>query len=83
MELQNKIENILIDWIEKDYDRQHVANIIEIELDKKSTEFAEWVSYKCKFLENKGWFGTSFQLEMGIFKTSEELLEEFKKEKRL
>ena len=55
----------------------------EIIADEFAIEFAEWVSYRYKFLENKGWFGTSFQLEMGIFKTSEELLEEFKKEKRL
>ena len=81
MELKEQIENILIDWIDKDYNREHVANLIEIELNKKSTDFAEWVSYKYKFLKNKGWFGTSFQLEMGIFKTSEELFEEFKKEK--
>ena len=45
--------------------------------------FAEWNSYKYKYLPNKGWFNGSYQLEMGIFKSSEELLEIYKKEKGL
>jgi len=46
-------------------------------------EFAEWNSYKYKYLENKGWFATTYQLEMDIFITSKELLEIYKKEKGL
>ena len=45
--------------------------------------FAEWTSYKYKYLENKGWFNGSYQLEMGIFKSTKELLEMYKKEKGL
>ena len=45
--------------------------------------FAEWNSYRYKYLKNKGWFNGSYQLEMGIFKTSKELLEIYKKEKGL
>jgi hypothetical protein len=46
-------------------------------------EFAEWNSYKYKYLENKGWFNGSYELEMGIFLSSKELLEIYKKEKGL
>jgi len=46
-------------------------------------EFAKWISYKYKYLDNKGWFATTYQLEMGIFLSSKELLEIFKKEKGL
>ena len=45
--------------------------------------FAEWTSYKYKYLETKGWFGNSYDLEMGIFKSSKQLLEIYKKEKGL
>lgn len=45
--------------------------------------FAEWTSYKYKYLETKGWFGNSYDLEMGIFKSSKQLLEIYKKEKAL
>jgi hypothetical protein len=51
--------------------------------DDFSIGFAEWSSYKYKYLSNKGWFATTYQLEMGIFKTSKELLEMYKKEKSL
>ena len=49
--------------------------------DEFAIEFAEWISYKYKYLDGKGWFATNYHLEMGIFKTSKELLEIFKKEK--
>jgi hypothetical protein len=45
--------------------------------------FAEWLSYRYKYLDNKGWFATTYHLEMGIFKKSEELLEIYKKERDL
>ncbi len=51
--------------------------------DDFAIEFAEWNSYKYKYLKNKGWFNGSYQLEMGIFLSSKELLEMYKKEKGL
>ena len=53
----------------------------EQERDEYAIEFAEWNSYKYKYLENKGWFLTTYQLEMDIFISSKQLLEIFKKEK--
>ena len=44
--------------------------------------FAEWMS-KHNFLPNKGWYTTSYEIEMDIFKTSKELLEIYKKENNL
>ncbi len=49
--------------------------------DDFAIDFAEWVSCKYKKLDNKNWFSTTYQLEMGIFLSSKELLEIFKKEK--
>jgi hypothetical protein len=51
--------------------------------DEHAIGFAEWNSYKYKYLPNKGWFATTYQLEMDIFITSKELLEIYKKEKGL
>ncbi len=51
--------------------------------DEFAIGFAEWISYKYKYLDNKGWFATTYHLEMGIFKTSEELLKMYKIEKGL
>jgi hypothetical protein len=82
----------LIDKIQKahsnkpsDYSRVYTptAEIIEKIADDYAIEFAEWNSYKYKYLPNKGWFRGSYELEMDIFKTSKELLEIFKKEKGL
>ena len=36
MTLKEKLKNILIDWIEKDYNREHVAEVIEIYADEYS-----------------------------------------------
>jgi len=54
----------------------------EVITDEFAIGFAEWMS-KYKFLPNKGWYVTSYQIEMDIFKTSKELLEIYKKEKQL
>jgi len=59
----------------------HINKLIKI-TDEFAIGFAEWMS-KYKFLPNKGWYVTSYQIEMDIFKTSKELLEIYKKEKQL
>jgi len=51
--------------------------------DEFAIGFAKWNSYKYKYLPNKGWFGNSYELEMGIFKSSKQLLEIYKKESNL
>jgi hypothetical protein len=51
--------------------------------DEFAIGFAKWNSYKYKYLPNKGWFGNTYELEMDIFKSSEELLEIYKKEQGL
>jgi len=55
----------------------------EVIADEFAIGFAEWNSYKYKYLPNKGWFATTYQLEMDIFITSKELLEIYKKERNL
>ena len=63
------------------------AKVFASECEKIADEFAvgfsEWNSYKYKYLPNKGWFATTYQLEMDIFITSKELLEIYKKENGL
>jgi hypothetical protein len=51
--------------------------------DDYAIEFAEWNSHRYKYLNGKGWFNGSYQLEMDIFLSSKELLAIFKKEKGL
>ena len=51
--------------------------------DEFAIGFAEWVSYKYIYLDNKGWFATTYHLEMDIFKSGKELLEIYKKENNL
>jgi hypothetical protein len=54
---------------------------IQKEKDEFAIGFAEWISYKYKFLlDKKGWFRSTYELEMGIFISSQELLEIYKKE---
>lgn len=59
------------------------AKIIEQITDEFAIGFAEWTSYKYKYLETKGWFRSTYELEMGIFISSKQLLEIYKKEKGL
>jgi len=61
----------------------HNINKCEKIADEFAIEFSEWNSYKYKYLPNKGWFSSSYELEMDIFKTSKELIQIFKKEKGL
>ena len=63
-------------------DKQTIENCEQI-ADEFAIGFAEWISYKYKYLDNKGWFATNYHLEMGIFKSSQELLEIYKKENEL
>jgi hypothetical protein len=78
MTLKEKFALILMEFWSSDWESK-----CEQEADEFAIGFAEWNSYKYKYLPNKGWFGNSYELEMGIFKSSKELLEIYKKEKGL
>jgi hypothetical protein len=72
MTLKEKFENVLHNWINKDYDRQHVANELEIDADEFAIGFAEWLN---------GLDINDYVLQKHI--SSQELLEMYKKEKGL
>jgi len=74
--LREKFEAIILDYFDKADKCEQIADDFAI-------GFAEWNSYKYKYLPNKGWFGNSYELEMDIFKSSKQLLEIYKKEKGL
>ena len=78
MTLKEKFALILMEFWSSDWESK-----CEQVADEFAIGFAEWISYRYKYLDNKGWFATTYHLEMGIFKTSEELLEIYKKEKGL
>jgi hypothetical protein len=64
--------------------RNYNAEECELIADEFAIGFAEWISYNYKFLlDKKGWFKNTYELEMGIFITSKELLEIYKKDKGL
>jgi hypothetical protein len=43
MTLKEKFKNILIDWIDEYYNREHIAEVIEIDADDYAIEFANWL----------------------------------------
>ena len=43
MTLKEKFENVLHNWIDEDYNRQHVANELQIDAEEFAIEFAEWL----------------------------------------
>jgi hypothetical protein len=67
MTLKEKFENVLHNWIDKDYNRQHVANELEIDTKEFAIGFAKWID----------------KLQDINYKTHEQLLEIYKKEKGL
>lgn len=81
MTLKDKFINILHNWIDKDYDREHVSVLLEIDADDYAIEFAEWLNINYfQIVGTKTWCKT---LSMKYKYTSKELLEIFKKEKGL
>jgi hypothetical protein len=71
MKLKEKFENFLHNWIDEDYNRQHVAEVLEIDADDFAIGFAMSISTHC-------------YCELGNDTRSyQELLEIYKKEKGL
>jgi hypothetical protein len=92
MTLKQKLNNSIITNIHivesenrmcYDYNHLELAENCEVIAEEFAIGFSEWISYKYKYLDDKGWFNSSYELEMGIFKTSKRLLEIYKKEKEL
>ena len=54
MTLKEKFENVLHDWIDKDYNKKHVSNELEIDADKFAIGFAEWICEKAEVPYIKG-----------------------------
>lgn len=53
MTLEEKFENILHNWIDKDYNRQHVADELGTEAEEFAIGFAEWLmKTRFKSIEN-------------------------------
>jgi len=69
MTLKEKFENVLHNWIDKDYNRQHVANECEKVAEDFAIGFAEWINFNFKLAFSN--------------KAFKELLEIYKKEKEL
>ena len=84
MTLKEKIENILCNWIDKDYNREFVAKQIEIDVNDYAIEFAEWfIRSGVQFYDNKSIGNVYTYIGDLEVHTSKELLEIFKKEKGL
>lgn len=43
MTLEEKFENVLHNWIDKDYNRQHIADELGTEAEDFAIGFAEWL----------------------------------------
>lgn len=76
MTLKEKLQQVTYWWRE--------ATECELIADDYAIEFSEWMMSKCNSIEPEGSFkGKYFLLHKGDFFTTLELLEIFKKEKRL
>ena len=71
MTLKEKFENVLHNWIDEDYNRQHVAEELEIDADEYAIGFADWIRV-CKLK------GRPYD-----FENTKELLKIYKEEKDL
>jgi hypothetical protein len=71
MTLKEKFENVLHNWIDEDYNRQHVAEELEIDADEYAVGFADWIRV-CKLK------GRPYD-----FENTQELLVIYKEEKDL
>jgi hypothetical protein len=83
MKLKEKFENVLHNWIDEDYNRQHVAEELEIDADDFAIGFAEWFTneqspYSIVSGNQEKRF-SDFRKKY----TAKELLEIYKKEKGL
>lgn len=76
MTLKEKFINTLHNWIEKDYNREHVAKLLEIDSDDYAIEFAEWLRYNC-VESDYGW------QNYGKYYSDKEIVKLFKEEKGL
>lgn len=54
---------------------------IQNNIDNFAMEFAEWIS-DYNYLELKGWYFNTYEIEMSIFKSTKELLQIFKEQRR-
>jgi hypothetical protein len=83
MTLKEKFENVLHNWIDEDYNRQHVAEELEIDAEEFALGFAEWLTnekspYSIMY-DNQEVRFSDFRKEY----TAKELLQIYKKEKGL
>lgn len=66
----------------KDFHNNLEAKInIQNNIDNFAIEFAEWIS-DYNYLEFKGWYFNTYEIEMEIFKSTKELLQIFKVQRR-
>lgn len=74
--LKEEYRNILINWVDEDYNREYVACEIVSESDKFTIDFAEWLIKKSKKRVDVDlyWYN-------GSLHKIKELLEIYKKEK--
>jgi hypothetical protein len=68
MTLKEKFENVLHNWIDKDYNRQHVATELETDADEFAINFANWC------IESEGKDYNKYK-----YRNRKELLEIYKK----
>jgi hypothetical protein len=81
MTLKEKFENVLHNWIDEDYNRQHVAEELEIDADEFAIEFAEFMMNFDYYETKKLWIRNNI-VSTDKF-TTKELLQIYKKEKGL
>ena len=73
MTLKDKLEVEIMDLTIMEETIDAIGKNLEYVANDFAIEFAEWTN-KYDFLPNSGWFSGSYQLEMGIFKSTKELL---------
>ena len=82
--IKEEYRNILINWIDEDYNREYVACEIVSESDKFAIDFAKWLNNGRFTQYGSYWINPKLSKDLNgdwVFFTSEKLLEIYKKEK--
>jgi hypothetical protein len=83
MTLTEKFENIIFNYIRKQYEREHIVTLLRVDAEEFAIDFTEWCDDNYFRMGNTNLWSDSTDWEDNIKFTTKELLERFKEENKL
>jgi hypothetical protein len=80
MTLTEKFENIIFNYIRKQYERERIATLLRVDAEEFAIDFTEWCDDNYFRMGNTNIWSDSTDWEDNIKFTTKELLEIFKEE---